>query len=74
MDPNGNVPINDLSLSPRLKAELDRWAKDFDATTPKGTRMKREDFTPTDWAERGLRLARELQAEVRETFEVVLRP
>ncbi|QIM21907.1 hypothetical protein G7075_13540 [Phycicoccus sp. HDW14] len=71
---NGNVPIDDLPLSPRLKAELDRWAKEFDATTPKGTRMKRGGHVPTDWAERGQRLARELQAEVYDTFEVVYDP
>ena len=37
----GNIPIEDLPLSPRLNAELHRWAEEFDATTPRGPRMKR---------------------------------
>jgi hypothetical protein len=71
---DGNIPIEDLPLSPRLNAELHRWAKEFDATTPKGTRMKRGGYVPTDWTERGQRLARDLQAEVVDTFEVVYDP
>lgn len=37
----GSLPIEDLPLSPRLNAELHQWAKEFDATTPRGPRMKR---------------------------------
>ncbi len=46
---DGNIPIEDLPLSPRLNAELHQWAKEFDATTPKRTRMKRAGYVPTDW-------------------------
>lgn len=67
----GNIPIEDLPLSPRLRAELRRWADEFDATTPRGPRMKRGDFLPTDWAQRGERLAGRLQAELGDTFVVV---
>ena len=70
---DGNIPIEDLPLSPRLNAELQQWAMEFDATTPQGKRMKRGDYLPTDWTERG-RLARELQAEVHDSFEVVYDP
>ena len=70
---DGNIPFEDLPLSPRLNAELHRWAEEFDATTPKGTRMKRGDYLPTT-GPNGQRLARELQAEVHDTFEVVYDP
>ena len=36
--------------------------------------MKRGDYLPTDWTARGQRLARELQAEVHDTFVVVYDP
>jgi hypothetical protein len=47
----GNVGIEDLPLSPRLNAELQRWAEEFDQTAPRGPRMKREAYVPTDWTE-----------------------
>jgi hypothetical protein len=72
--PEGNIRIGDLALSPRLSAELRRWAEEFDATTPRGPRMKRGGVVPTDWTERGQRLAHELQAEVGDTFVVVYDP
>ena len=67
----GNIPIKDLPLSTRLNAELHRWAEDFDATTPRGLRMKRRGYVPREWTERGQRLAGELQAEVGDAFVVV---
>jgi hypothetical protein len=70
----GNIRIDDLPLSPRLNAELHRWAEEFDATTPRGPRMKRGGYVPTDWTERGQRLAHKLQAEVGDTFVVVYDP
>ena len=70
----GNIPIEELSLSPRLNAELHRWAEEFDATIPGGQRMKRGGYVPTDWTERGQRLARALQAEVGTAFVVVYDP
>jgi hypothetical protein len=70
----GNIPIEDLPLSPRLNAELHRWAEEFDATISRGPRMKRGGYVPTDWTERGQRLAHELQAEVGDTFVVVYDP
>jgi hypothetical protein len=41
---------------------------------PRCRRMKRGDYLPTDWTARGQRLARELQAEVHDTFVVVYDP
>ena len=70
----GNIRVEDLPLSPRLAAELRRWADEFDATTPRGRRMKRGGHVPTDWTERGRRLARDLQAEVGDAFVVVYDP
>jgi hypothetical protein len=70
----GNVRIEDLPLSPQLNAELRRWAEEFDATTPRGPRMKRGGHVPADWTERGQRLAYQLQAEVGDTFVVVYDP
>ena len=67
----GNIPIDDLPLSPRLSAELHRWADEFDATTPKGAKMRRSGCLPCDWTERGRRLARQLQAELGDAFVVV---
>jgi hypothetical protein len=70
----GNLQIEALSLSPRMSDELQRWADDFDATAPRGPRMKSGGYIPNDWTERGRRLARQLQAEVGETFMVVYDP
>lgn len=66
----GSTPIENFSLSPRLSEELHRWADEFDATTPKGRRMKRGGYVPTDWLDRGRRLARQLQAEVGDAYFV----
>ena len=71
---DGNIAIGDLPVSPRLSAELHRWAAEFDATTPRGRRMKRGGYVPTDWTELGRRLAHELQSEVGDTFVVVYDP
>ena len=71
---DGNIQIEDLPLSPRLTAELCRWADDFDATTPRGPRMKSGGFVPSDWLERGRRLAKQLQTELGDTFEVQYDP
>ena len=70
----GNIRIEDLPLSPRLNAELHRWAEEFDATAPRGPRMKPGGHVPTDWSERGQRLALELRAELGDTFVVVFDP
>ena len=70
----GNIPIEELPLSPRLTAELHKWAEEFDATTPRGPWMKRGGYVPTDWTERGQRLAHEVQAEVGASFVVVYDP
>lgn len=69
-----NIPIEYLSLSSRLTAELHRWAGDFDVTTPKGSRMDRGGYVPTDWVDRGQRLARQLQEEVGDVFLVTYNP
>lgn len=66
-----STPIEYFSLSPRLSEQLHRWAAEFDVTTPKGRRMKRGGYVPTDWLDRGRRLARQLQAEVGDTYLVV---
>lgn len=71
---DGNVRIEDLPLSPRLAAELRRWADDFDATTPRGPRMTSRSYVPSDWVERGRRLAQQLQAELDGSFEVQYDP
>lgn len=42
----GNIPIDDLLLSPRLSAELHRWAGEYDATTPRGLHMKERRLPP----------------------------
>ncbi|CAN7415066.1 hypothetical protein [Knoellia sp. LjRoot47] len=67
----GSTPIESFSLSPRLSEELHRWATEFDATTPQGRRMKRGGYVPSDWLDRGRRLARQLQAEVGDAYLVV---
>lgn len=69
--PEGNLPVEALSLSPRLTAQLRCWADDFDATAPRGPRMKSGGYLPNDWTERGRRLAHQLQAEVGESFRVM---
>ena len=69
---DGNIEVEDLPLSPRLTAELHRWADDFNGTTPRGPRIKSGGYVPSDWAERGRRLAQQLQAEVGDSLVVVL--
>ena len=43
---DGNIEVEDLPLSPRLTAELHRWADDFNGTTPKGSSNQERGLRP----------------------------